>query len=115
MLDASTRVDVLNLLADLREQGLGIVFITHDLALGSYISDSTVILHRGRIVERARRRRCSATRCTRTRGGSSSRCHVWTRSGRALEIATLEALDGKRRASSSRSKRDHFVLATEPV
>ena len=52
MLDASTRVDVLNLLADLREGGLGIVFITHDLALGSYISDSTVILHRGRIVER---------------------------------------------------------------
>ena len=52
MLDASTRVDVLNLLAELREHGLGIVFITHDLALGSYLSDSTVILHRGRIVER---------------------------------------------------------------
>jgi ABC-type oligopeptide transport system ATPase subunit len=52
MLDASTRVDVLNLLADLSSRGLGIVFITHDLALGSYIADSTVILHRGRIVER---------------------------------------------------------------
>jgi peptide/nickel transport system ATP-binding protein len=52
MLDASTRVDVLNLLAELSGRGLGIVFITHDLALGSYISDSTVILHRGRIVER---------------------------------------------------------------
>ena len=52
MLDASTRVDVLNLLADLSSRGLGIVFITHDLALGSYISDTTMILHRGRIVER---------------------------------------------------------------
>lgn len=52
MLDASTRVDVLNLLADLSDRGLGIVFITHDLALGSYISDTTVILRHGRIVER---------------------------------------------------------------
>jgi ABC-type oligopeptide transport system ATPase subunit len=52
MLDASTRVDVLNLLANLSSRGLGIVFITHDLALGSYISDTTMILHRGRIVER---------------------------------------------------------------
>src|SRR5262249_34688061 len=29
MLDASTRVDVLNLLGDLRDRGLGILFITH--------------------------------------------------------------------------------------
>jgi ABC-type oligopeptide transport system ATPase subunit len=52
MLDASTRIDVLNLLGDLKEQGLGILLITHDLALGNYISDSTIILRQGRIVER---------------------------------------------------------------
>jgi ABC-type oligopeptide transport system ATPase subunit len=51
MLDASTRIDVLNLLGDLKERGLGIVFITHDLSLGNYISDETIILRRGRIVE----------------------------------------------------------------
>ena len=51
MLDASTRIDVLNLLADLKERGLGILFITHDLSLGNYISDRTVILRRGEIVE----------------------------------------------------------------
>jgi peptide/nickel transport system ATP-binding protein len=51
MLDASTRIDVLNLLAELRARGLGILFITHDLSLGNYISDRTVILRRGRIVE----------------------------------------------------------------
>jgi ABC-type oligopeptide transport system ATPase subunit len=51
MLDASTRIDVLNLLGDLKARGLGIVFITHDLSLGHYISDRTVILHRGSIVE----------------------------------------------------------------
>ena len=51
MLDASTRIDVLNLLADLRERQLGVLFITHDLSLGHYISDRTVILHRGCAVE----------------------------------------------------------------
>ncbi|MFC7327421.1 ABC transporter ATP-binding protein [Marinactinospora rubrisoli] len=51
MLDASTRIDVLNLLADLRARGLGVLFVTHDLALGNYVSDTTVILRRGRVVE----------------------------------------------------------------
>jgi peptide/nickel transport system ATP-binding protein len=51
MLDASTRIDVLNLLGDLKERGLGILFITHDLSLGNYISDRTVILRHGAIVE----------------------------------------------------------------
>jgi peptide/nickel transport system ATP-binding protein len=51
MLDASTRIDVLNLLADLKERGLGVLFITHDLSLGNYISDSTIILRHGCIVE----------------------------------------------------------------
>ena len=51
MLDASTRIDVLNLLGDLKSRGLGILFITHDLSLGNYISDKTMILRRGNVVE----------------------------------------------------------------
>jgi ABC-type oligopeptide transport system ATPase subunit len=51
MLDASTRIDVLNLLGALKERGLGILFITHDLSLGHYISDTTLILRHGSIVE----------------------------------------------------------------
>jgi peptide/nickel transport system ATP-binding protein len=51
MLDASTRIDVLNLLGDLKARGLGVLFITHDLSLGNYISDRALILRRGRIVE----------------------------------------------------------------
>jgi len=51
MLDASTRIDVLNLLAELKARGLGIVFVTHDLSLGNYISDTTVILRYGAVVE----------------------------------------------------------------
>ncbi|HSJ52993.1 MAG TPA: ABC transporter ATP-binding protein [Anaerolineae bacterium] len=51
MLDASTRIDVLNLLADLKAGGLSVLFITHDLSLGYYISDRAVILYRGCVAE----------------------------------------------------------------
>ncbi|GAA5067507.1 peptide/nickel transport system ATP-binding protein [Thermocatellispora tengchongensis] len=51
MLDASTRIDVLNLLADLKARGLGVLFITHDLSLGNYVSERTIVLRRGSIVE----------------------------------------------------------------
>ncbi len=51
MLDASTRVDVLNLLVGLKRAGLAILFITHDLSLGNYLSDRTVILRYGAVVE----------------------------------------------------------------
>lgn len=51
MLDASTRIDVLNLLAELKTRGLSILFITHDLSLGYYISERAVILYRGYVVE----------------------------------------------------------------
>lgn len=61
MLDASTRIDVLNLLADLKSRGLSILFITHDLSLGYYISERAVILHRGYIVEMGATERIFAT------------------------------------------------------
>ncbi len=51
MLDAPTRVDVLNLLVGLKRSALAILFITHDLSLGNDISDRTVILRRGAIVD----------------------------------------------------------------
>jgi peptide/nickel transport system ATP-binding protein len=51
MLDASTRIDVLNLLADLKSHGLSVLFITHDLSLGYYISERAVILYRGCVAE----------------------------------------------------------------
>ncbi|MEV0146118.1 MULTISPECIES: ATP-binding cassette domain-containing protein [unclassified Nonomuraea] len=52
MLDASTRVDVLNLLADLKARGLAVLYVTHDLALGTYLAERTVVLWRGSVVER---------------------------------------------------------------
>ncbi|MBF8192875.1 ATP-binding cassette domain-containing protein [Nonomuraea sp. K274] len=51
MLDASTRIDVLNLLAELKSRGLGVLYITHDLSLGNYLAERTVVLRRGSVVE----------------------------------------------------------------
>ena len=53
MLDVSIRVGVLNLLADLqRADGLGVLYITHDLATARHFSDEILVMYRGRIVER---------------------------------------------------------------
>lgn len=55
MLDASTRIDVLNLLVELKErEDLSILFITHDLSLGYYISEKAMILYSGRILEKGK-------------------------------------------------------------
>ncbi|MBK7822885.1 MAG: ABC transporter ATP-binding protein [Tessaracoccus sp.] len=52
MLDVSIRLGVLNLLADLqREEGLGVLYITHDLATARHFSDEIIVLNQGRIVE----------------------------------------------------------------
>jgi len=53
MLDASTRLGVLNLLIEIcKREGMTVLFITHDLNLGYYISDYTLIMYKGRLVER---------------------------------------------------------------
>ena len=53
MLDVSLRLGVLNLLADLqREEGLGVLYITHDLATARHFSDEIMVLNQGRVVER---------------------------------------------------------------
>lgn len=53
MLDVSIRLGVLNLLADLqREEGLGVLYITHDLATARHFSDEIMVLNQGVVVER---------------------------------------------------------------
>ncbi|QAY61386.1 ABC transporter ATP-binding protein [Microbacterium protaetiae] len=53
MLDVSLRLGVLTLLADLqRESGLGVLYITHDLATARHFSDEIMVLHHGEVVER---------------------------------------------------------------
>jgi len=53
MLDVSIRLGVLNLLAQLqREDHLGVLYITHDLATARHFSDEILVMYHGDIVER---------------------------------------------------------------
>ena len=53
MLDVSIRLGVLNLLSALqREDNLGVLYITHDLATARHFSDEILVMYRGEIVER---------------------------------------------------------------
>ncbi|WP_406131446.1 oligopeptide/dipeptide ABC transporter ATP-binding protein [Streptomyces sp. NBC_00989] len=52
-LDLSVQAQVLNLLAQLkRTRGLSYLFISHDLSVVRYLSDTIVVLYAGRVVER---------------------------------------------------------------
>ena len=51
-LDMSVQAQVLNLFKTLRaEQGIGYLFITHDLSIVRHIAERVYVMHRGRIVE----------------------------------------------------------------
>lgn len=52
MVDASSRATILDMLMNLRkETGMMIVFITHDIGLAYYLSDTVYIMEHGKIVE----------------------------------------------------------------
>jgi len=52
MVDACSRSTILDSLLDLRNEiGMTPIFITHDIGLAFYVSDSVYIMERGRIVE----------------------------------------------------------------
>ena len=51
-LDVSIRLDIMNLLLDLRDQeGLSMLFITHDLAGARYMADRIAVMYAGHVVE----------------------------------------------------------------
>jgi peptide/nickel transport system ATP-binding protein len=52
MLDVSIRLNIMNLLLDIREsESLSLLFVTHDLAAASYMSDRIAIMYAGHLVE----------------------------------------------------------------
>lgn len=52
MLDASLRVNILNVLTDLRDElGMTILFITHDIGQANYIADQVLVMEHGVMVE----------------------------------------------------------------
>jgi ABC-type glutathione transport system ATPase component len=51
-LDVSVQAQVLNLLSDIRrDTGIGLVFVSHDLAVVRYLCDEALVLRRGRTME----------------------------------------------------------------
>ena len=51
MLDVSVRAGILRLLDGLRQRGLGVLMITHDLSTAARFSDRIAVMYLGRIVE----------------------------------------------------------------
>ena len=52
MIDACSRATILDMLLQLRDEiGMTIIFITHDIGLAYYISDTVYIMEHGKIVE----------------------------------------------------------------
>jgi peptide/nickel transport system ATP-binding protein len=52
MLDVSIRLGLLNLLGELRDtDGLGILYITHDIASARYLADEIMVMYAGQVVE----------------------------------------------------------------
>ena len=52
MLDVSIRIGLLNLMARLRdEEGVSILYITHDIASARYIADRLIVMYAGQIAE----------------------------------------------------------------
>jgi peptide/nickel transport system ATP-binding protein len=52
MIDACSRATILDMLMDLRREiGMTVIFITHDIGLAYYVSDTIYIMEHGRFVE----------------------------------------------------------------
>jgi peptide/nickel transport system ATP-binding protein len=52
MIDASSRATILEMMMKLRnETGMTLIFITHDIGLAYYVSDSVYIMEHGKFVE----------------------------------------------------------------
>jgi len=107
MLDASLRADLLALLRRLaRDRGLGVLFITHDLASATAIADRVIVLYRGKIVEEGpvertlrhpahaytRQLMAAARHAPVDPAGSSRPAAALLPSNRARELETNEAL-----------------------
>jgi len=51
MLDVSIRLGILNLMDDMKQDGIGFMYITHDIATARYFAERTAVMYVGHMVE----------------------------------------------------------------
>jgi peptide/nickel transport system ATP-binding protein len=51
MLDVSIRIGILNLMMELKQHDLALLYVTHDLASARYVADDVLVMYAGQIVE----------------------------------------------------------------
>lgn len=51
MLDVSIRLGILNLMDDMKKEGIGFMYITHDIATARYFAERTAVMYVGHMVE----------------------------------------------------------------
>lgn len=51
MLDVSIRLGILNLMDDMKKDGIGFMYITHDIATARYFAERTAVMYVGHVVE----------------------------------------------------------------
>lgn len=51
MLDVSIRLGILNLMDDMKQEGIGFMYITHDIATARYFAERTAVMYVGHMVE----------------------------------------------------------------
>ena len=74
MLDVSIRAGVLNMMAGLRDQeGVSLLYITHDLASARYVADRIIVMYAGHLVEDGPTETVLSIPSTPTRSCSSRR------------------------------------------
>ena len=76
-LDVSLQAEIINLLVDLqREDGITLLFITHDVSLLPHFADRLAVMYLAELVETGPARGSSSGRRTRTRSGCSPPRHA---------------------------------------
>jgi peptide/nickel transport system ATP-binding protein len=104
MLDVSIRLEILNLLDDLkRDRDLALLYVTHDLATARHFSSEIMVMYRGEIVERGPSDEVILdpkhpyTRLLAAAAPSTGASREQVRDARAIRLAARAQRDAERR------------------
>ena len=102
-LDVTIQAQILQLIRQLREMDMGVIFITHDMGVVAEVADRVLVMYRGDKVEGGRFGRGLRPAAARLRARCCRRCRAWghARHGRARAIsAAARGRRGQGRAAS---------------